>query len=78
MFYVCIIKIAAIRPHFIVQGAVKAWIIVNVHEIVITEFQKLFHGFSDLLCQTLLTIFFNLLSRFSVSIVKKALILGFG
>ena len=35
-------KIAAIQPHFIIQGAVKAWIIIaNFHEIVINR--VLFH-----------------------------------
>ena len=30
-------KIAAIQPHFIIQGAVKAWIIANFHETVVNR-----------------------------------------
>ena len=32
---ICCFKIAPIWPHMNVQGAVKAWIIANFHEIVI-------------------------------------------
>jgi hypothetical protein len=39
-------KIDALRPQFIVRGAVNAWIIANFHEIVMNIFIKSFHEFS--------------------------------